>query len=149
MVLMSNILKLRQQKFLSEYEPGAFEDITNTCITNHGKCVAKRKSVELQAKLQLDLTMQEKYLPNSLEFKLKLNRSSPQFCLMSDDSPAKIKIDAATLRVQNVEHLPAISNELNQTIAHHNVKFPIRRVEVKILHSLVAQDLKALSHYDV
>ena len=75
--------------------------------------------------------MQEKYLPNGLEFKLRLNRSSPQFCLMSDDYPAKIKIDTAILRVRNVQLLPAISNELNQTIAHHNAKFPIRRVEVK------------------
>ena len=39
---------------------------------------------------------------------------------MSDNSPAKIKIDTAILRVRNVQLLPAISNELNQTIAHHN-----------------------------
>ena len=71
--------------------------------------------------------MQEKYLPNGLEFKLRLNRSSPQFCLMSDNYPAKIKIDTAILRVRNIQLLPAISNELNQT----NAKFPIRRVEVK------------------
>ena len=64
--------------------------------------------------------MQEKYLPNSLEFKLRLNRSSAQFSLMSDDSPAKIKIHTAILRVRNVQLLPAIRNELNQTIAHHN-----------------------------
>ena len=50
---------------------------------------------------------------------------------MSDNSPAKIKIDTAILRVRNVQLLPAISIELNQTIAHHNAKFPIRRVEVK------------------
>ena len=75
--------------------------------------------------------MQEKYLPNGLEFNLRLNRSSPQFCLMSDDYPAKIQIDTAILRARNVQLLPAISNELNQTIANHNAKFPIRRVEVK------------------
>ena len=50
---------------------------------------------------------------------------------MSDDYPAKIKIDTAILRVRNVQLLPAISNELNQTIAHHNAKLPIGRVEVK------------------
>ena len=31
----------------------------------------------------------------------------------------------------SVQLLPAIGNKLNQTIAHHNAKFPIRRVEVK------------------
>ena len=73
--------------------------------------------------------MQEKYLPNGLEFKLRHNRSSPQFCSMSDDFTAKIKIDTAILRVRIVQLLPAISNELNQTIVHHNAKFPIRRVQ--------------------
>ena len=123
--------QLKAAEFWSEDEPGAFEDITNKCITDRGKRVAKSKSVELQGKTHLDLAMQEKYLPNGLEFKLRLNRSSPQFCLMSDDYPTKIKIDTAILRVRNVQLLPAISNELNQTIAHHNAKFPIRRVEVK------------------
>ena len=59
--------------------------MSNKCITDRGKHVAKSKSVELQGKLHLDLALQEKYLPNGLEFKLRLNRSSPQFCLMSDD----------------------------------------------------------------
>ena len=94
--------QLKAAEFWSEDEAGAFEDITNTCITDRGKRVAKSKSVELQGKLHLDLAMQEKYLPNGLEFKLRLNRSSPQFCLMSDDYPAKIKIDTAILRVRNV-----------------------------------------------
>ena len=55
--------------------------------------------------------MQEKYLPNGLEFKLRLNRSSPQFCLMSDDYPAKIKIDTAILRVRMFSfYLPLAMN---------------------------------------
>ena len=73
----------------------------------------------------------QKYLSNCLEFKFSLNRSFPQFCLMSDDSPLKIKIDTAILRVRNVQLLPAISNELYKTIAHHNAEFTIRRVDVK------------------
>ena len=101
-------------------KPEAFEDMSNACIIDCGKSVTKSKSVELQSKLHMDLAMQEKYLPNGLEFKLRLNRSYSQFCLMSDDSPAKNKIDTAILRVRNVQLLPAISNELNQTFAHHN-----------------------------
>ena len=85
--------KLKAAEFWSEDRPGAFKDITNTCITNRGKRVAKSKSVAFQGKLHLDLAMQKKYLPDGLEFKLRLNRSSPQFCLMSDNSPAKINID--------------------------------------------------------
>ena len=86
--------------------------------------------------------MQEKYLPNGLEFKLRLNRSSPQFCLMSDNSPAKIKIDTAILRVRNVQLLPAISNELNQTIVIIMLNFQSEELKSKLLQSVVAQDLK-------
>ena len=67
--------------------------MSNASITDRGKRIAKSKSEELQGKLHLDLAMQEKYLPNGLEFKLRLNPSSPQFCLKIDDSHAKIKID--------------------------------------------------------
>ena len=80
--------QLKAAEFWSEDEPEAFEDMSNKCITDHGKRVSKSKSVELQGKLHLDLAMQEIYLPNGLEFKLRLDRSSPQFCLMSDDYPA-------------------------------------------------------------
>ena len=67
-----------------------------------------------------------------LNLPMKLNSNSDSIDhLMSYDSPAKIKIDTAILRVLNVQLLPAISNELNQTIAHHNAKFLIRRVEMK------------------
>ena len=83
----------------------------------------------ISIRLSLDLAMQEKYLPNGIEFRLRLNRASPQFCIMSEnDYPVMVKIDAAILSVRNVQLLPAIANDLNQTIAHHNAKFPIRRV---------------------
>ena len=60
-------------------------------ITDGCKRAAKSKSLELQGKLHLDLAMQEKYLPNGSELKLRLNWSSPHFCLISDDFPAKNK----------------------------------------------------------
>ena len=71
--------------------------MSNSSITDRDKGVTKSKSVELQGKLHLDLAMQEKYLPNDLEFNHRLNRSFPQSFLMSDDSPAKIKIDTVIL----------------------------------------------------
>ena len=134
--------QLKSAEFWSDDEPGAFEDMSNLSITERGKRVAKSESMELGGKLHLDLAIQEEYLPNGLEFKLRLNRSSPQFCLKSDDSPAKIKIDTAILRVRNVQLPHAISNQLNQTIAHHNAKFSIRGVDVKLLQPVVAPDLK-------
>ena len=84
--------QLKATELWSEDKPGAFEDMSNSSITDHGRRVAKSKSVELQGKLHLDLAMEEKYLPNGLGFNRRLNRSSPQSCLVSDDSPAKSKL---------------------------------------------------------
>ena len=81
--------QLKAAEFWSEDEPGVFENMSNSSITDHGKRVAKSKPVDLQGKLHLELAMQERYLPTVLEFKHRFNRSSPQFCLLSDDSPAK------------------------------------------------------------
>ena len=66
--------------------------------------------------------------------RLRLNRASPQFCLMvgeGDGYPSVVKIDVAKVSVRTVQLLPAITNDLNQAIAQKQAKFPIRRVEVK------------------
>ena len=60
--------QLKAAEFWSKDEPGAFEDMSKASITDHDKRIAKSKSVELQGKLHFDLAMQEKYLPNGLEF---------------------------------------------------------------------------------
>ena len=91
----------------------------------HQSCV-----VELCGRLHLDLMMQDKYLPNGMEIRLRLNKASPQFCLMST-SPAKIKFLEAGFNVRTVDLLPVVANQLNQQIAQHNMKIPIRRTEVK------------------
>ena len=74
--------------------------------------------------------MQEKYLPIGIEIKIRLNRASPRFCILSED-PCVVKIDGAALEVRHIQLLPAISNEVIQSFAHHNAKFPIRRVGQK------------------
>ena len=49
--------------------------------------------------------------------------------------PSVVKIDVAKVSVRTVQLLPAITNDLNQAIAQKQAKFPIRRVEVKLLLS--------------
>ena len=78
--------------------------------------------------------MQENYLPNGTEIRLRLNRASPQFRLMTSEVggyPSVVKIDVAKVSVRTVQLLPAITNYLNQNIAQKQAKFPVRRVEVK------------------
>ena len=122
--------QLKAGEFWYEDEPDKFDDLTHANVKARAKPVAESKSLELQGRLHLDLVLQEKYLPNGLEFRLKLNRASPQFSIMSD-TPVVLKIDSAIFSVRYVQLLPATASDLNQSIARSPAKFPIRRAEVK------------------
>ena len=122
--------QLKADEFWYPDAAGKFEDHDSATVRAGNAAVARSIPVELWGRLHLDLAMQEKYLPNRIEIKIRLNRASPRFCILSDD-PCVVKIDEAALEVRHIQLLPAISNELNQSIVHHNAKFPIRRVEVK------------------
>lgn len=92
--------------------------------------VAESKVVELCGRLHLDIMLQEKYLPNGLEIRLRLNKASPHFCLIGGEA-GKVKFMEAGLNVRTVDLLPVVAHDLNQQIAQHNMKIPIRRAEVK------------------
>ena len=101
----SNQLKAGEFWYLDS--AGKFEDHDSETIK--ARAVAKSRPVELWRRLHLDLAMQEKYLPNGIEIKIRLNRASPRLCILSDD-PCVMKIDETALEVRL---LPALSNELN------------------------------------
>ena len=109
---------------------GKFEDQDSATVKARNAAIARSIPVELLGRLHLDLAMQEKHLPNGIEIEIRLNRASPRFCILTDD-PCVVKIDKAALEIRHIQLLPAISNELDQSIVHHNTKFPVRRVEVK------------------
>ena len=126
--------QLKAGEFWYQDETTKFRDWESKAIKARIAAVAENKSFELMGRLHLDLAMQEKYLPNGIEIRLRLNRASPQFCLMvgEDDAyPSVVKIDVAKVSVRTEQLLPAITNDLNQTIAQKQAKFPIRSVEVK------------------
>ena len=122
--------QLKAGEFWYPDAAGKFEDHDSETVKARNVAVAISISVELWGRLHLDLAMQEKYLPSGIVIKIRLNHASPTFCILSDD-PCVVKIDEAALEVRHFQLLPTISNELNQSIVHHNGKFPIRRVEVK------------------
>lgn len=133
---------LEAAEFWIEDDAEKFENFEGAGIKKRIGRVKLSKIDELWGRLHLDLGMQEKYLPNGVEIRIRLNRSSPQFCLMSaDDVPCKVKINMAILKVRNIQLLPVTGNELNQSIAHHNAKFPIRRVAVKTF--TIGKDLRS------
>ena len=100
--------QLNAAEFWYEDEPTKFEHIKDKSITDRGAPVGRSKVVELQGRLHLDLAMQEKYLPNGIQMKIRLSRCSPRFCLMTDEKPYKIKIDTAILTVRFYQPLQTI-----------------------------------------
>ena len=109
------------------------DGVKNTGIQKRIAVISQSKTAELFGRLHLDLFQQEKYLPNGIEIRLRLNRSSPNFCLTGGNNApnAKIVLETVSLHVRNVELLPVVANDLNHVIAQQNMKIPIRRVEVK------------------
>ena len=108
-------------------------DGVNVGLQTRMAAISQSNTAELFGRLHLDLFQQEKYLPDGIEIRLRLNRSSPNFCLTGGNNApnAKIVLETVSLHVRNVELLPVVANDLNQVIAQQNMKIPIRRVEVK------------------
>ena len=86
--------QLKAGEFRYEDEPTKFDDIGHTNVTARATPVAESKQFELQGRLLLNLVLQEKYLPNGVELRLRLNRASSQFSIMLE-MPVVLKIDAA------------------------------------------------------
>ncbi|XP_053372978.1 uncharacterized protein F54H12.2-like [Mercenaria mercenaria] len=70
--------------------------------------IAESKSCELIGRLHLDLFLQEKYLPNGIDMRLKLNRASINFCLMGT-AEGKVDIQQVGFNVRTVELLPVVA----------------------------------------
>jgi len=105
-------------------------DEDNVGFTERQKKIARGRSFELYDRLHLDMWFQEKYLLNGVDIRLRLNRSSAAFHLMSAVD-SKTVIQEARLYVRRVEVLPKVGNDISHTLSRTTAKYPIRRVEVK------------------
>ena len=82
--------QLKAGEFWYPDAAGKFEDHNSETVKACNVAVAKSIPVELWGRLHLDLAMQEKYLPNEIEIKIRLNRATPRYCILSDD-PCVVK----------------------------------------------------------
>ena len=133
----SKVTHLRASELWIKDTGGKFDalahDGDNAGLKKRIEEIAESKTTELCGRIHLDMFHQEKYLPNGIEMRLKLNRSSSTFCLTGNAGApqSKVVFETVSFNVRNVEILPVIANDLNQVIAQQNMKIPIRRVEVK------------------
>jgi hypothetical protein len=67
--------------------------------------IKQKRSFELMDRLHLDMWLQDKYLLNGVDIRLRLNRSSAAFHLMAHANDYKTIIKEARLYVRRVEVL--------------------------------------------
>ena len=94
-------------------------------------CVRDSQPVELYGRLHLDLLMQERFILNGVDMKLKLTRSKPEFVLMGDSADYQIKLEQVHLYVRKVTLNPAVLLAHAKALDKTPAKYPVQRVEMK------------------
>ena len=92
-------------------------------------------TVDMIGPIHSDLFFQERLLLNGVNLRLKLNRAKTSFCLVSSavNPQFKVVIRQAILYVRKVKVAPAISLGHVAALKQATAKYPIRRVDCKVL----------------
>ena len=105
--------------------------------------IAGSRVVDMMGRLHLDMFMQDKFLINGVDVKIRLVRSKAAFALMAlGNADYKITIVNATLFAKKATLNPAVQMAHVKTLEKTTVKYPLRPVECKV-YSIPAG---ALSH---
>jgi hypothetical protein len=86
---------------------------------------------QLKGRLHLDMMQQSKVLMDHTEIKLRLIRSDPTFCLMTNNIDCKVVIEDATLYVCKHKPYPTVWNSILKEAQNTNVKYGIKQTLVK------------------
>jgi hypothetical protein len=116
---------------------GSIDLDTNVAFRKRAAAFAASKWVQLYTPLTTDLFAQDRVLINHMDLRLSLSRNSDAFALLcySDGTiPFKLEIRRMVWYVKTVSVISSVSLALERTLLTHTCKYPLRRVEVKILH---------------
>ncbi|GFR06394.1 uncharacterized protein F54H12.2 [Trichonephila clavata] len=89
------------------------------------------KLMDLIGPLHFDLGNQSKFLINSMNLRIKLERNKDSFTMMSATHDFKMVIQHASLFVRKVKVAPSIMIGHETALGNGAIKMPIRRTEVK------------------
>ena len=105
--------------------------------------IAGSRVVDMMGRLHVDMFLQDKFLINGVDVKLRLVRSKPSFALMAAGiNEYKINIVNASLFVEKATINPVVQMAHIKALERNKVKYPLRPVERKV-YSIPAG---ALSH---
>ncbi|WAR10272.1 YMD2-like protein [Mya arenaria] len=112
-------------------------DVTDPNGTNDGlfvrnKLVADSKSVDMQGPIFHDLFDMDRYLLNEVDVKVKLYRSSIDFCLMVGDAvPYRLVIEDIYILTRKIRVNPAVIYGHSKILEKQNALYPYNKTEVK------------------
>lgn len=95
--------------------------------------VKESNELEMIGHIHGDIFNQEKFLLNGVEMRIKLARSRDSFNLLADEVTPKVNIIDATLMVRRTRLNPSVLIAHSKALATTTAKYPITRVEVKVL----------------
>jgi hypothetical protein len=100
-------------------------------IERRNQLIKGKGTIDLCGKIHSDILNSNKYLLNGVEMKIKLTRSSNEFCLqMAEDSIYTINIKEAILFIRKVSINSSIVAAQSLALEKSHAKYPIKRVEV-------------------
>lgn len=105
----------------------------NKGLFERAKQIATSKALDLQGPIFHDLFSMSRYMLNQVDVKVKLYRSSPEFCLISDEaSPAfKIVIEDIYILAKKIRVNPGVIYGHAEILKTQNAKYPFTKVECR------------------
>ena len=92
--------------------------------------ISQSRSVDMIGRIHADLFLQDRYILNEVNVKIKLIRSRDQFSLMGMDD-YKVVVEKAILYIRKVKLSSAMFMEHADALESTNAKYPVRRVICK------------------
>ena len=109
----------------------------NLGLRKRGAFTRASKEVDMMGAIHSDLFFQNRYLLNGMTLRLRFIRSADSFCLMGEtrDGGAgfTVKILSASVYVRKVRLSPSIALAHERKLTTTTAKYPIDRVECKVL----------------
>ena len=111
--------------------------VTDPASTNNGlyeraKLINKSRIIDLQGPIFHDLFSMSRYLINQVDVKIKMYRSSAEFCLMAgDQNNYRLNIEDIYILAKKIRVNPAVIYGQSKILEKQNALYPYNKVEVK------------------
>lgn len=121
-----------KDKFLDVADPLQKEN-GNPGLKQRYQLTSNSKILDMIGPLHCDIFQQNRLLLNMVDIKIKMTRSKPDFCLMSNkpNPEYKVILDHASLFIRKVKVSPGVSLGHAKALEKSTAKYPIDRVLCK------------------